>query len=134
MTGERRGPAGWWRQRSLRARLTLITTAGLALALTGASGFRLAGASPDPRLIRKRRRMPIIAANGLFGLVPAALYLATLASRGEFGMLFYGVQGIELFAGAINLTLMSLNIRDGLSLTAKRRKRSAAAEQLATRG
>ncbi len=33
MAGERRGPAGWWRQRSLRARLTLVTSAGLALAL-----------------------------------------------------------------------------------------------------
>src|SRR5690242_21078445 len=26
-------PAGWWRRRSLRARLTLITSAGLAVAL-----------------------------------------------------------------------------------------------------
>jgi hypothetical protein len=102
-----------------------------ALAITGASGFRLAGASSDPRLIRKRRRMPIIAANGVFILIPAALYLAALASRGEFGMLFYGVQAIELVAGAVNLTLMSLNIRDGLSLTANRR-RSPAAEQFAT--
>ena len=33
MTGERHGPARWWRRRSLRARLTLITSAGLALAL-----------------------------------------------------------------------------------------------------
>jgi signal transduction histidine kinase len=33
----RRGPAGWWRRRSLRARLTLITSAGLALALAGAA-------------------------------------------------------------------------------------------------
>ncbi len=33
MAGDRRGPAGWWRQRSLRARLTLVTSAGLALAL-----------------------------------------------------------------------------------------------------
>jgi len=33
----RGGPAGWWRQRSLRARLTLITSAGLALALAGAA-------------------------------------------------------------------------------------------------
>ena len=32
-----RGPAGWWRQRSLRARLTLITSAGLALALAVAA-------------------------------------------------------------------------------------------------
>jgi len=32
-----RGPARWWRQRSLRARLTLITSAGLALALAAAA-------------------------------------------------------------------------------------------------
>ena len=100
-----------------------------ALVITGASGFRIAGASPDPRLLRKKRRMPIIAANGVFILIPAALYLAALAARGEFGMLFYGVQAIELVAGAINLTLMSLNSRDGLSLTANRRSR---AHQLAT--
>jgi signal transduction histidine kinase len=35
--GERRGPAGWWRRRSLRARLTIVTSAGLALALAGAA-------------------------------------------------------------------------------------------------
>ena len=37
MTGERHGPARWWRRRSLRARLTLITSAGLALALAAAA-------------------------------------------------------------------------------------------------
>jgi signal transduction histidine kinase len=37
VAGERRGPAGWWRRRSLRARLTLITSAGLALALAAAA-------------------------------------------------------------------------------------------------
>ena len=37
MTGERYGPARWWRRRSLRARLTLITSAGLALALAAAA-------------------------------------------------------------------------------------------------
>jgi hypothetical protein len=103
-----------------------------ALAIAGASGFRMAGASSDPRIVKKRRRMPFIAANGLLILMPAALYLATLASRGEFGMLFYGVQAIELIAGAVNLTLMSLNIRDGLSLTAIRRARRQATAQLAT--
>jgi hypothetical protein len=94
-----------------------------ALAITGLSGFRMAGASTDPRIVGKRRRMPIVAANGIFVLIPAALYLATLASRGDFGPLFYGVQAIELVADAVNLTLMSLNIRDGLSLTARRRVR-----------
>jgi signal transduction histidine kinase len=37
LTGERHGPARWWRRRSLRARLTLITSAGLALALAVAA-------------------------------------------------------------------------------------------------
>ncbi|MBV9207424.1 MAG: HAMP domain-containing protein [Actinobacteria bacterium] len=31
------GPAGWWRRRSLRARLTLVTSAGLAVALAAAA-------------------------------------------------------------------------------------------------
>jgi hypothetical protein len=103
-----------------------------ALATAGVSGFRLAGASSDPRIVKKRRRMPFIAANGLLILMPAALYLATLASRGEFGVIFYSVQAIELIAGAINLALMSLNIRDGFSLTANRRARRQATAQLAT--
>ena len=37
VTGERHGPARWWRRRSLRARLTLVTSAGLALALAVAA-------------------------------------------------------------------------------------------------
>jgi len=37
VTGDRHGPARWWRRRSLRARLTLITSAGLALALAVAA-------------------------------------------------------------------------------------------------
>ncbi|MGD0635078.1 MAG: hypothetical protein ABSA13_12515 [Beijerinckiaceae bacterium] len=88
-----------------------------ALIVTGASGFNLAKSSQDVRIQRKKRRIPWIAANGLLILAPAAFYLAALASRGEFGPLFYGIQAIELVAGAINLTLMSLNIRDGLRLS-----------------
>jgi hypothetical protein len=87
-----------------------------ALAITGASGFRMAGNSSEPRIASKKRRMPFIAGNGLLILIPAALYLAMLASRAEFDNLFYIVQAIELFAGAVNLTLMALNIRDGLRL------------------
>lgn len=92
-----------------------------ALAITGVSGLRIAGTSSDPRVTRKKLRMPIIAGNGLLILIPAALYLATLASRGEFGGLFYAIQTIELVAGAVNLMLMSLNIRDGFRLTGRLR-------------
>jgi len=90
-----------------------------ALAIAGATGFRMAGASSDPRVVGKKRRMPFIAGNGVLILVPAALYLALLASRGEFGPAFYAVQAVELTAGAINLALMSLNIRDGLRLSGR---------------
>lgn len=89
-----------------------------ALAVTGASGFGLAGSSRAPWIARKKRRMPIIAANGLLILVPAALYLATLAARGDFGDRFVAVQALELLAGALNLTLMGLNIRDGVRRSA----------------
>ncbi len=90
-----------------------------ALAITGASGFWLAGTSSEPTIVGKKRRMPFIAGNGLLILIPVALYLARLASRGEFDSLFYGVQAVELVAGAVNLSLMSLNIRDGLRLAGR---------------
>jgi len=90
-----------------------------ALAITGASGFRLAGASIDPRILRKKWRMPFIATNGIVVLIPAALSLSVLATRSEFDGLFYSIQAIELIAGAVNLALMSLNIRDGLRLSGR---------------
>jgi hypothetical protein len=90
-----------------------------ALAVTGASGFQMAGPSSDRRIAGKKRRMRFIAANGLLILAPSAFYLAFLAARGNFGILFYSVQSIELVAGAVNLTLMGLNFRDGLRLTGR---------------
>lgn len=90
-----------------------------ALAVSGASGFRLGRGSTDPRIIRKKRRMPFIAGNGILILIPAALELSALAARRDFGSLFYTIQAIELMAGLVNLVLMSLNIRDGLRLTAR---------------
>ena len=90
-----------------------------ALALTGATGFRMANASSEPRILRKKRRMPYIAGNGILLLIPSAICLSVLASRREFNGLFYGVQALELAAGAANLVLMSLNIRDGLYVTGR---------------
>jgi hypothetical protein len=90
-----------------------------ALVITGASGFAIAGTSSDPRIARKKIRMPFIAGNGLLVLIPAAFTLRMLATGGEFGTLFVGVQAVELVAGAINLTLMSLNILDGLRVTGR---------------
>jgi hypothetical protein len=63
--------------------------------------------------------MPIIALNGLLVLVPAAVFLAGRASAGRFDAIFYVVQAIELIAGAANLMLIGLNMRDGSRLTGR---------------
>ncbi|WP_454198748.1 hypothetical protein [Nocardia sp. Marseille-Q1738] len=91
----------------------------VALALAGASGVRTAGGSNAPTIAAKRGRMPFIAANGLLILIPCAISLDILASHADFGVAFYCVQTLELIAGAVNITLMSLNIRDGLRLTGR---------------
>ena len=44
---------------------------------------------------------------------------SSLVGSGQFAALFYAVQGIELVAGAVNITLMSLNMRDGLRLSGR---------------
>jgi len=60
--------------------------------------------------------MPIIAANGLLVLMPAAFYLAWKAHAGAFDANFYLVQVIEIVAGAMNITLLGQNMRDGLKM------------------
>lgn len=90
-----------------------------ALAITGGTGFRMGGRSANPLIASKRRRMPFIALNGLLVLVSCAFFLQARAAAGDFGGVFALVQGIELLAGAVNLTLMGLNMRDGLALTGR---------------
>lgn len=99
-----------------------IVTPGLwvlvpAIAVTGATGFLLARGRGGRLVDLKKRRMPFIAANGIVVLLPSAIYLDALASRGAFDATFYIVQVIELIAGAVNLGLMALNARDGLRLS-----------------
>ncbi|HEV2506013.1 MAG TPA: hypothetical protein VGV39_23245 [Mesorhizobium sp.] len=93
-----------------------------AMALAGASGFSLGKGWRNPVVLRKKRRMRFIAANGLLVLLPSAYALAGWAGEGRFDAAFFAVQALELVAGAANIILLSLNMRDGLAL---RRKPSA---------
>ena len=95
-----------------------------AMAAAGGSGFSLSGGRQGRLINTKKKRMPIIGANGLLILIPCAFFLAAKANGGEFDTTFYVVQGLELIAGVANLTLMGLNIRDGLRLTGRLRQRS----------
>jgi hypothetical protein len=90
-----------------------------ALAAAGGSGFALAQGVREGLIGAKRRRMPIIAANGVIILIPSALFLAAKAHAGEFDASFDFVQALELAAGATNITLLGLNLRDGLRLTGR---------------
>ncbi|SPH20204.1 hypothetical protein ASD8599_00943 [Ascidiaceihabitans donghaensis] len=92
-----------------------------AMVIAGGSGMSLGRRRKDPMTKAKKRRMPMIALNGLLVLLPAAWFLAGKAAAGEFDTLFYIVQSVELIAGAANLTMMGLNIRDGLKMTGKLR-------------
>lgn len=104
----------------------LIVTPGLwilipAIAATGGSGFSLSRSRQGRLVGNKKKRMPFIAANGILVLVPSAIFLNLWAAQGMLDTRFYLLQGVELLAGAVNLTLMGLNIRDGLRLSGRMR-------------
>lgn len=90
-----------------------------AMAATGGSGFALARTRRGRLVDVKARRMKVIAGNGLLVLLPSAWVLASWANAGRFDGAFYALQGVELLAGAANLTLLVLNMRDGLRLSGR---------------
>lgn len=103
---------------------SLIVTPGLwilipAMMAAGGSGMFLAQSRGGRLVGAKKKRMPFIAANGLLVLVPCAIVLSRWAAAGSFDATFYVVQAVELLAGAINLTLMGRNVRDGLRLAGR---------------
>jgi hypothetical protein len=110
---------------------SLIVMPGLfilipTIAMTGVTGFLLSKSRKGSLVEKKKKRMPLIALNGIFILVPAALLLNTWASKGSFGKGFYFVQVIEIIAGAANLVMMGLSIRDGLRLGGRLRPHTEA--------
>ncbi|UDL92652.1 hypothetical protein LGH82_16335 [Mesorhizobium sp. PAMC28654] len=109
------------------AAITMVKTSVLAgmavlipaMIIAGASGFSLGKGWKNPVVNRKKRRMRIVAANGLLVLLPTAFVLANWAQAGRLDAYFFILQAVELVAGAVNITLLSLNMRDGLSLRRK---------------
>jgi len=111
---------------------SLIVTPGLwimvpLMAAAGGSGMSIARSRKGRLVDAKKKRMPLIAANGLLVLVPCAIVLNRWAAAGSFDTAFYVVQAIELVAGAANLALMGLNARDGLRIAGRLRISATAA-------
>jgi hypothetical protein len=93
-----------------------------ALMAAGGTGFALAKGRRTGLIGAKLKRMPFIAANGILVLIPSALFLASKARTGEFDNAFYSIQALELTAGAVNITLLAMNFRDGLKMKGWRTK------------
>lgn len=93
-----------------------------SIALAGGSGFALAKSRSGKLVRQKKKRMPFIAINGVLVLIPCAVLLDRWASVGALGTGFYVVQGAELLAGATNLILMGMNMRDGLRMSGRLRR------------
>ena len=86
------------------------------MAVAGITGNLLAQGKTNPLINGKKRRMPLIALNGMVVLVPAAYWLDTLASKGAFGPVFYLLQGVELLFGGMNIYLMTKSVTAGKKL------------------
>ncbi|MGY6026920.1 hypothetical protein [Streptomyces spinosirectus] len=112
---------------AVKAVKTVIVFALLGLvpcmAITGGTGRSLSARRLRAPLVRrKQRRIAVAAAIGLLVLVPCAVTLQAMAADGQFGTGFALIQAVELIGGAVNITLLSLNVRDGRLLTAASRR------------
>jgi hypothetical protein len=109
-------------KRSIALGLVLLVPCMAALNVSGA---RISGTRNGPLIARKRRILRIMGANAALVLVPCALTLFWLSRDGSLGVTFYAVQAIELVAGAVNVTLLLMNVHAGLKLAGRFRQRGA---------
>lgn len=94
----------------------------LSMAVTGATGFSL-GKTRKGRLVEeKKRRMPLLAVNGLVIMVPSALFLYSKAAAGQYDASFYAVQVLELVVGVVQFVMLGKNWRAGLVLSGRLRR------------
>lgn len=114
-----------WIRRVKTFILSAIPILVIAMAVAGITGSKLAPKAKKGVLATKRLRLQIMAGNGVLVLIPSAVALWWMISQSEPSSSFYSVQAIELIAGALNLTLLGLNIRDGLRLRRRRGSVSA---------
>lgn len=93
-----------------------------AMAITGGSGFSLASGRVGGIVEAKKKRMRLIAANGMLVMLPSAIWLHMQASARQLGTAFAIVQAIEIAGGLLQLTLLGRNFRDALKLSGRLRR------------
>ncbi len=106
---------------SLRQRIVLGLPLLIGcLAAAALTGRRLARNSRAAVIRRKQRRMQVVAAIGIIMLVPCALILDARTAGASAGSVVIALEIAETLAGALNLTLLLLNFRDGRGITRRR--------------
>jgi hypothetical protein len=93
----------------------------ILLPLAASTGFKLAGSSQHPLVLRKKARLRRIVLNGLV-LLGLACWLYSLSSQHAMSDTFFIVQLAETGLGAINIFLLGSMIRDGLQLSSRKKK------------
>ncbi len=115
-----RAEASGYPEDILAARVAILWGVALvlvpAMAGAGISGAVMGRGWKRPEIAAKTRRMRIIAANGLLVLLPLAIALWWLASKGMVEERFFWLQRLEMLAGLVNLALLGMNMRAGLRL------------------
>lgn len=96
----------------------------LAMIATGLSAKKLYPSAVTGKFKLKQTRLKVAAINGTLILLPAAVVLAKWSALGQFDGLYWTVQILEVIAGMTNLTMIGLNIRDGIRLGVKAKKRT----------
>lgn len=95
----------------------------IAMPTLGLSGKKLAGNSRNPIVLKKMKRMKLIALNGIV-LISLAIYLYYHAIYKTIDSTFFYVQLAELLMGGLNLGLIGMNISAGLRLSGRKSKQS----------
>lgn len=88
------------------------------------SGRKLAGQSKHPVIIKKMTRMKLVMANGII-LVSLAIFLYYRANYIVIDSTFLYAQIAEFIFGLSNLALLGLNIKTGLQLTGRIKRKGS---------
>lgn len=89
----------------------------VAMMITGMTGFLLGKESNYLPILNKKKRMPFIVFNGLFVMVPLAIYLNYKAANNAFDSWFVIMQVVELSIGIVQLSLLGKNFTEGIKIS-----------------
>ena len=88
----------------------------VAMPMLNITGNKLAGESQNPIVLAKRRRMKFVLANGIT-LISLACFLYYRSHYQAIDGIFLTAQIAEFTLGLTNLTLIGINIKNGIQLS-----------------